>query len=374
MKKIIFSVFILFSLSFFFFTDIYINKYDFFFRYILEKNSYIDSLNFKKVSGNLISGLELEDINISSHSFRFESKMAILKLKKFFLLDYFQSDVGKITYLKIKKNTNENLSSNEKNNDYLIINFNELLITQSKQFYNFNFKVNNLKKFGITLSDANINGSFKGSNYINAEIKISELELLHRFFPNINLTMNYDNETFYFNIPKNINSTSQFLRANFEISSPKVKINSAAIRFKDEDSLFVNNEQLFFSNILSGENLKINYINGSVNINKFKFQDTQTYFFDLKFDDFNLKLFKGLKAEGRLSGDLYISNNKSAIFKNTKIKNFSFEKIRLDEIYAEGYIADDFYNISDINVIKKIGFIDVSTFYNKIIEEFNLKY
>tara|TARA_Y100001935_G_scaffold112351_1_gene93118 strand:+ start:488 stop:1612 length:1125 start_codon:yes stop_codon:yes gene_type:complete len=374
MKKIIFSVFILFSLSFFFFTDIYINKYDFFFRYILEKNSYIDSLNFKKVSGNLISGLELEDINISSHSFRFESKMAILKLKKFFLLDYFQSDVGKITYLKIKKNTNENLSSTEKNNDYLIINFNELLITQSKQFYNFNFKVNNLKKFGITLSDANINGSFNGSNYINAEIKISELELLHRFFPNINLTMNYDNETFYFNVPKNINSTSQFLRANFEISSPKVKINSAAIRFKDEDSLFVNNEQLFFSNVLSGENLKINYINGSVNINKFKFQDTQTYFFDLKFDDFNLKLFKGLKAEGRLSGDLYISNNKSAIFKNTKIKNFSFEKIRLDEIYAEGYIADDFYNISDINVTKKIGFIDVSTFYNKIIEEFNLKY
>lgn len=374
MKKIIFSVFFLFSLSFFFFTDIYINKYDFFFRYILEKNSYIDSLNFKKVSGNLISGLELEDINISSHSFRFESKMAILKLKKFFLLDYFQSDVGKITYLKIKKNTNENFSQSEKNNDYLIINFNELLITQNKQFYNFNFKVNNLKKFGITLSDTNINGSFKGSNYINAEIKISELELLHRFFPNINLTMNYDNETFYFNVPKDINSTSQFMRANFEIRSPKVKINSAAIRFKNEDSLFVNNEQLFFSNILSGENLKINYINGSVNINKFKFQDMQTYFFDLKFDDFNLKLFKGLKAEGRLSGDLYISNNKSAIFKNTKIKNFSFEKISLDEIYAEGYIADDFYNISDINVTKKIGFIDVSSFYNKIIEEFNLKY
>ena len=374
MKKIIFSVFFLFSLSFFFFTDIYINKYDFFFRYILEKNSYIDSLNFKKVSGNLVSGLELEDINISSHSFRFESKMAILKLKKFFLLDYFQSDVGKITYLKIKKNTNENFSQSEKNNDYLIINFNELLITQNKQFYNFNFKVNNLKKFGITLSDTNINGSFKGSNYINAEIKISELELLHRFFPNINLTMNYDNETFYFNVPKDINSTSQFMRANFEIRSPKVKINSAAIRFKNEDSLFVNNEQLFFSNILSGENLKINYINGSVNINKFKFQDMQTYFFDLKFDDFNLKLFKGLKAEGRLSGDLYISNNKSAIFKNTKIKNFSFEKISLDEIYAEGYIADDFYNISDINVTKKIGFIDVSSFYNKIIEEFNLKY
>ena len=374
MKKIIFSVFFLFSLSFFFFTDIYINKYDFFFRYILEKNSYIDSLNFKKVSGNLVSGLELEDINISSHSFRFESKMAILKLKKFFLLDYFQSDVGKITYLKIKKNTNENFSQSEKNNDYLIINFNELLITQNKQFYNFNFKVNNLKKFGITLSDTNINGSFKGSNYINAEIKISELELLHRFFPNINLTMNYDNETFYFNVPKDINSTSQFMRANFEIRSPKVKINSAAIRFKNEDSLFVNNEQLFFSNILSGENLKINYINGSVNINKFKFQDMQTYFFDLKFDDFNLKLFKGLKAEGRLSGDLYISNNKSAIFKNTKIKNFSFEKISLDEIYAEGYISDDFYNISDINVTKKIGFIDVSSFYNKIIEEFNLKY
>ena len=109
-------------------------------------------------------------------------------------------------------------------------------------------------------------------------------------------------------------------------------------------------------------------------INKFKLQDAQNYFFDLRFENFDLRLFEGLKARGKLSGDLFISNNNSAIFKNTKIRNFSFEKIKLDEIKAEGYIADDFYKVSDINVTKKIGFIDISSFYNKIIEELNLKY
>lgn len=374
MKKVIFSTIFLFSLSFVLLTDIFINRYDSFFKSIIKKYSYFDSFNFKKVSGNLISGFAVEDMNVSMNGFQFKFDDLIIKFKGFILIDYIKSDLGKIRFIETKKYPNENLIINQENNDYMNININELLVIKNKQSYKINFKVDVIERFGIAISNISVIGNFTQPNLLDAQIKISELELFQNFFPNINVSINYKDEAFHFNIPKNIDKSDQFVRANFKVRSPNIIINSAAIRFKNEDSLYVDNEQLYFSDIITGEDFKINYMNGWVDIDKFKLKDLQTYFVDMRFKNFDLKLFKGLKAKGKLSGDLYISNNNSAVFRNARIKNFSFEKINLDEIFAEGYIADDFYNISDINVKKKIGFIDVSSFYNKIIEEFNLKY
>lgn len=372
-KRVLFFLFVFLATSFIYHTDIYFNRYSNFLSKIVKNHFSLESFKFSKIKGNLILGFEIYDIHISLNHYNLNSNKAFLKFDSIFSLDYIESYEGKISYLstpsefKIKDNIFE-VGESEK------FNFNNLLITKNDTFYEINLKGEKYKKYEMNLSDIDVHCSIKDLNNFHTQINVNEMIFFKKKFSDISVFLTYKDNTLTLDIPKNTSSQSHFISANVEIKVPTINIYSAKIKFANSDSLHVVNQSLNFSKILSGEEVKVNYRDGFVMINKFKLQDAQNYFFDLRFENFDLRLFEGLKARGKLSGDLFISNNNSAIFKNTKIRNFSFDKIKLDEIKAEGYIADDFYKLSDINVTKKIGFIDISSFYNKIIEELNLKY
>lgn len=372
-KRVLFFLFVFLAISFLINTDIYFNRYPNFLSKIVKHHYSLELFKFSKVKGNLISGFEVYDIHISLNHYNLNSKKTFLKFDSIFSLDYVESYEGKISYLltpselKIKDNILD-VGESEK------FNFDKLIITKNHTFYEINLKGKKFKKYDMNFSDIEVKCSLKDLNNFQTQININEMVFFKKIFSDISVFLTYKDDTFILDIPKNTNSHGHFISANAEIKVPDINIYNAKITFANSDSLHVVNQSLNFSKILSGEEVKVNYRDGFVMINKFKLKDPQNYFFDLRFENFDLRLFEGLKAQGKLSGDLYISNNNSAIFKNTKIRNFSFDKIKLDEIKAEGYFADDFYKVSDINVTKKIGFIDISSFYNKIIEELNLKY
>ena len=100
-------------------------------------------------------------------------------------------------------------------------------------------------------------------------------------------------------------------------------------------------------------------------------------------DRLDMRLFRGLKAEGFLSGYLEISsskNNNIASFSNATIEDFSYQNYSFDSVDIEGSFSDNRLDLSDLKISKKIGFLDVSgsfssldNFYDKIIHKLNLK-
>ena len=141
-----------------------------------------------------------------------------------------------------------------------------------------------------------------------------------------------------------------------------------------------NQKMLIAKGSLTGEDIAIKYRNGELNLKSFSIKNFNDYYFDMEFDSFDIRLFRGLGAEGYLSGKLYISSKDSAFFSNAKIENFSYEGFDFDSVNAEGTFQDNQLDISNLKVSKQIGFLDVSgsfssidNLYNSIIDKIKLK-
>ena len=98
------------------------------------------------------------------------------------------------------------------------------------------------------------------------------------------------------------------------------------------------------------------------------------------FDKLNIELFKGVKARGYLSGNLYTSNNDSTVFSNAKIEKFSYKEFSNLTVDMEGSFSNNELVLSDLEISKQIGLLNVSgsftsldNFYNKIINKLKFK-
>ena len=122
------------------------------------------------------------------------------------------------------------------------------------------------------------------------------------------------------------------------------------------------------------------YREGGIVVEDFKIKNSNDYSLNMAFDRFDIELFKGLNANGYLSGNLHVSNNDSAFFSNAKIENFSYQDYSFDSVKIEGTFNDNELILSDLKISKKIGFLNITgsfssldNFYNKIIHKLNLK-
>ena len=80
----------------------------------------------------------------------------------------------------------------------------------------------------------------------------------------------------------------------------------------------------------------------------------------------DIKLFKGLGANGLLSGSLNIVGTDSASFSNAKVENFSYKDYSFDSVDIEGSFNNNELSVSDLKISKKIGFLNLSGSYSSL--------
>ena len=84
--------------------------------------------------------------------------------------------------------------------------------------------------------------------------------------------------------------------------------------------------------------------------------------------ELNIKLFKGLGADGLLSGNLNIACADSASFSDAKVENFSYKDYSFDSVDIEGSFNNNELSLSGLRISKQIGILNLSGSYSSIDE------
>ena len=401
--------------TFILFTDIYLNT----FQGILRTALNVDNLEFSNIDGNLIRGFEISGITISGSDYTLKSKKIKIAVTFFDIFsrfsqvnsiileggelsltnlsDYFYNesdystnvnnielvefdiiaDGSKISFKQANISFNSWRIHNISGNARLFLpsgyisDINKISINSKEEQYQYSFFIDSLNFENASFSNISVFGDFHSLDKIITEFNISNILILNERFSRISGSLKYLDNKISLQIPTDFNSIEESLiGGDIEVKDNTLNIFNAVLKIEDEDPISMQNQQLFINGSLFGENISMQYRNGSLLVKDFSIKNFSDYYFYLVFKEFDISLFRGLKAKGYLSGDLYISDNEWKAGANTKIKNFSYDQYEIDEIRAERSFRDDDFTYSDLRFSKKkIGFLDISSFYNEIIHK-----
>ena len=401
--------------TFILFTDVYLNA----FQGILRTTLNVDNLEYSDIDGNLIRGFEINNITISGSDYTLKSKKINTAVTFFDIfsgfsqINYIRLEGGELWLTNISdylynesdysasvdnielvefdiiadsskisfKQANISFNSGRIHNitgdaslflsSGYIFDINKISINSKEEQYRYSFFIDSLNFENASFSNISISGDFHSLDSIITEFDISNIAILNEKFSGISGSLKCLDDKISLQIPADFNSIEESLiGGNIEVKDNALNIFNAVLKIQDEDPISMQNQQLFINGGLSGKNISMQYRKGSLLVKDFSIKNFSNYYFYLVFKDFDISLFRGLKAKGYLSGDLYISDNEWRAGANTKIKNFSYDDYKIDEIRAERSFQDDDFTFSDLRFSKKkIGFLDISSFYNEVIHK-----
>ena len=401
--------------TFILFTDVYLNA----FQGILRTTLNVDNLEYSDIDGNLIRGFEINNITISGSDYTLKSKKINTAVTFFDIfsgfsqINYIRLEGGELWLTNISdylynesdysasvdnielvefdiiadsskissKQANISFNSGRIHNitgdaslflsSGYIFDINKISINSKEEQYRYSFFIDSLNFENASFSNISISGDFHSLDSIITEFDISNIAILNEKFSGISGSLKCLDDKISLQIPADFNSIEESLiGGNVEVKDNVLNIFNAVLKIQDEDPISMQNQQLFINGGLSGKNISMQYRKGSLLVKDFSIKNFSNYYFYLVFKDFDISLFRGLKSKGYLSGDLYISDNEWRAGANTKIKNFSYDDYKIDEIRAERSFQDDDFTFSDLRFSKKkIGFLDISSFYNEIIHK-----
>ena len=226
------------------------------------------------------------------------------------------------------------------------------------------------------------------------DFKIEDFTLFNENFYDINGAISSLDDSVYISVPYNEKNrlrnklNKSVLGIDLKFYENILDINSLIIKIGNFKPLELKNKAIcsIVDESLTGDSLLVGYKNGELLINSFTFKNSEQYDFSLLFRDFNLDLFRGLNVGGTLSGNLIIKDDEHdnapfyASFSNAKVENLSNNSLTVDKVGIEGSIVNNELEITNIDMEKKIGPLNVSgsfssldNFYDKIIDNLKIK-
>ena len=246
----------------------------------------------------------------------------------------------------------------------------------------YSFLLESLDFDEVVLTDIYLSGKAASLNDLEGTFNISESSVLGEDFYELFGNFNYLNNIYSLKLDTIYeNNLKPFIGGYLEIQDNVIDVQKIIVQIQNEFPMSMRNQKMLIEKgSLTGGNIAIKYRDGELNLKSFSIKSFSDYYFDMEFDSFDIRLFRGLGAEGYLSGKLYISSKDSAFFSNAKIEKFSYEGFDFDSVDAEGTFKDNKLDINNLKVSKQIGFLDVSgsfssvdNLYDSIIDKIKLK-
>ena len=408
--------------TFIFFTDVYLNTFPSILRSIVGA----DKIQYSTIDGNLIRGFEIRDVLISDSKYNLKSKKINIDLT---FSDIFKG-FSRITHLKLENghlqfddiygyfNNSDSDYNNIDINNIDLVNFDILLdegkiscyevrlsfilgeiasiegnaalflpldyvfnsdnisIKLKEDRYQYSFSLNDLNFENIAFKGIQFFGDFHSIDNINSRFNISEIQILNERFSSLSGALTYIDSKILISMPSEFeNMEESLIGGEVEIQDSLVNAMEVIFKIKNSEPLFMKNQELFIQDKFYGQNVRLDYRQGSLLAKDFSITSFNEYEFDILFKDFDIRLFRGLDARGLLSGSLYISDNEWIAKSDTEISNFRYGKYEIDKIHAEREFSSKDFSIDDLKFSKqKIGFLDISSIYNEIIHKLLERY
>ena len=434
-STVIVVLFVVFSLSIssVFFTQAYLNNFKISCQGIIASFLGVDEVDYSYISGNLIKGFNISDLSINSTEYSYKSKNTYIdinlghifnsqkKINRIILNNSelilnsmpFSDDsdsrlVENIEIKNIEIFYRDNkfflkkahiLEKGKDNSHYALkskdakiylwgydFNVPDLDLEISKDHFKYSAKIDNFNSAAIIFKNLNLYGEGRTVMDFTTEFEGINTKILDKDFSDLIGSVTCLNNVF----SVNLHNTGQdkmkdySLSGTIDIQDTLVTINKIDLEMKNDEYVSIEDKTFFINkNSWYGGDIKLKYKNGTLFIKDFKIKSFDEYFFDLEFNKFDIDLFKGLKANGYLSGELNILTDQganSAVFSNAKIEDFSYKDYSFDSVKIEGAFNNNELELSDLKLSKQIGFLDVSgsfssldNFYNKIIHKLKLK-
>ena len=226
----------------------------------------------------------------------------------------------------------------------------------------------------------------------SGDFSVQGFRLLNQDFYTINGNIQYLNDSFYLKIPyiEREKKDKSILAGELHFYDTFVDIKELKLKIDESNPLVLAKSSTcsILDGELVGDKLEINYKDGKIFIDDFKFKNSEHYDFELRLVDLDLDLFRGLKTKGKLTAEYLKISDKdsderpfSAEFYDAKIRNLSNKDVdNIDELSIKGSFSDYELNITSMNVTKKIAFFSVSAgfsslddFYAKTIDNLKVK-
>ena len=421
-KILLISLFVLIG-TIILFTDIYLNLFKKTIQNILAESTGSYSLEYEKIEGSFIEGFEIINIIVDSETYLLKSQEVSLNINFFDILEGFQNIrfLGLNNGELILKNNNSNNIFNPYYDQYYIenaqvnnfkiiygnnvlllgnLNFNfdsgifydidlkgsaeildynarmtgfEVSFLNDKKGYDFQFELDDFRLKNLHFDKLKVNGKLSGSLNFKGNFNLSGLSVFEKSFQNIYGEIKYFNDALFIHAQNKYDQekSGKYLSigGNFLISDKMLDIKEAILQFSNTDSLIVNDQEIHYGqNGLYANDLNLKYEKGSALIKKLKVDTSYNYSFDIEFKQLDIKLFKGLSANGLLSGNLNIIGADSASFSNAKVENFSYKDYSFDSVDIEGSFNNNELSLSDLKISKQIGILNLSGSYSSIDE------
>tara|TARA_Y100000768_G_scaffold368863_1_gene333236 strand:- start:589 stop:2181 length:1593 start_codon:yes stop_codon:yes gene_type:complete len=284
--------------------------------------------------------------------------------------------------------------------------------TGNTYLYGYNFIIDSLKvfkpenrdnyKYAISIGSYkdeyfSFNKIYSSDFLINEEIwdfKIEEFTFLNENFNNIKGEVSHLDDSVYISVPYNEKDrlrnklNKSVLGCDLKFYENIVDINSLVIKIGNFKPLELKSPAIcsVVDESLTGDSIVVRYKNGELLINSFIYKNSQSYDVSLLFSNFDLDLFRGLNVGGILSGNLHIKDYENdnqpfhASFSGAKVKNLSNNSLTVDKVGIDGSISNNELEITNIDMEKKIGPLNVSgsfssldNFYDKIVDNLKIK-
>ena len=372
----------------------------------IKNNSELGSCNLEgeSVKGDIL-GYDISTDKVSAQLFSLNKSINLSHFKINYAENYTLLDEIDILFdFKNSDNPSISIESNGKAHiagyDFEIDSFDVLKTLESSYKYKLLVSAFDSDDFSfdrIILQNRDSNEIIDAPEISNNKIggfEIHGLKILNEDFYQIKGYMEYLNDSIYLKAPYlerdrlRSKSMASILGADLKFYNEFICINDLKLKLRNSKPLLLANTSVcsISNRELKGDSLKIIYKEGNILIEEFKFKNSEHYNFKLLFSNFDLDLFRGLKAKGRLSGNLHIlddeNDNESfdAAFSNAKVINLVKENIKVDKVGIEGSISNNQLDIEKMDVVKKIGpltvegsFSSLERFYSKIVDDLNFK-
>lgn len=434
-STVIVVLFVVFSLSVssIFFTQIYLNNFKISCQGIIASFLGVDKVEYSYIAGNFINGFNILDLSINSteysykskdtyidinlaHIFNSQKKINHIALNNSELILNSMSFSGGSNSRLVKKIEIKNIEISYRGNKFFLkkadisekakdnsryllkskdaniylwgydFDVPDLDLEIFKDYFKYSAKIDNFNSTAIIFKNLNLYGQGRTIMDFTTKFEGINTKILEKDFSDLIGSITYLNNVFSVSL-HNIDQEKMkdySLSGTVDIQDTVVTVNKIDLKMKNNESVSIEDKTFFIDkNSWYGEDIKLKYKNGALFIKDFKIESFDEYFFDLQFNKFDIDLFKGLKANGYLSGELNISTNQganSAVFSNAKIEDFSYKDYSFDSVKIEGAFNNNELELSDLKLSKQIGFLDVSgsfssldNFYNKIIHKLKLK-
>ena len=256
---------------------------------------------------------------------------------------------------------------NAKLNDFYITSL------DGERGYIYNFKIDNFNFKNLHFDRLQVDGYLNSLLNFEGNFDLRGLSIFDKGFHNIYGKINFLGNHFFIDFQNKYNQKETDKRfsmgADLLISNKIVNIKRAILQFNDKDSLIVDDQKMYFNqNGLQANDLSLKYKKGIALIKDLKVDESYNYSFDIEFKQLDIKLFKGLGANGLLSGNLNIFGTDSASFSNAKVENFSYKDYSFDSVDIEGSFNNNKLSLSDLKISKQIGLLNLSGSYSSLDE------